>query len=157
MECEELSKILIVNVTDTFPNYIERLDLQLPDNFESVNYTGLPEGEDVRIYPASHIIYDNTFKIVFENNRDSNLYWGSYWQAEKYIDDKWVLQNASWVWTDELRFAWNHSTAVDTEKFPFGDGFYRITKRCMLSDNFDRFKREWVDQFSVTFYLIKTQ
>ncbi|TFH15110.1 hypothetical protein E4H04_08995 [Candidatus Bathyarchaeota archaeon] len=155
IECEELSKILIVNVTDTFPNYIERLDVSLPYNFETVNYTGLPEGEDVRIYPESHIVIDDRFRIVFENNRDEALYWGSYWMAEKYVEDEWVIQNVGWVWTLELRFIDPYSTTVDSERFLFDDGLYRITKRCMLSDNYDRDKKEWIDEFAAIFYLFK--
>ena len=156
IEYEELSKILIVNVTDKFPNYIERLDLQLPYNFESVNYTGLPEGEDVKIYPESHFVTDGSFRIVFENDRDEALYWGSYWMAEKYVEGEWVIQNADWVWTLELRYINPYSTTVERERFPFDDGLYRITKRCMLTDNYDRDKNEWIDEFTATFYIIKT-
>ena len=57
----------------------------------------------------------------------------------------------------ELRIASPYSTVIDSEKFPFSNGLYRITKRCMLSDNYDRDKHEWIDEFAATFYIIKTQ
>lgn len=121
----------------------------------SVNYTGLPEGEDVRIYPESHIITDNKFKIVFENNRDKALYWGQEWKAERWVNGKWVYWNPDWIWTSLQCYTEPQSTNVTTERFPFRDGLYRITKRCMLTDNYDREKKEWVDEFTVTFYLVK--
>ena len=158
--CDKLVKTLIVNVTLTeysVPDYIEGLDVLTPSNFEAVTYTGLPEGEDVRIYPESHVISDDSFRIVFENNRDEVLYWGSYWMAERYVDGEWVHMNSDWVWTLELRFADPYSTIVNRERFPFDEGLYRITKKCMLSDNYDRDKSEWVDEFTATFYLFKTQ
>jgi hypothetical protein len=158
IRCEELEKVIYVNITDTsIPDYIERLDIWIPTNFNTVNYTGLPEGEDVRIYPESHIISGNTFKIVFENNRDENLYWGSEWKAEKWINGEWTYQDPNWVWTMELRIASPYSKVVDSFSFLFDEGLYRITKRCMLSDNYDRDKHEWVDEFTATFYIIKTQ
>jgi len=43
------------------------------------------------------------------------------------------------------------------KKFPFDEGLYRITKWCILSDNYDSDKNEWIDEFVATFYLIKPQ
>jgi len=124
--------------------------------FYTVNYTGLPEGVDVKVYPESHIISGNRLRIVIENNRDVELFWGSYWGAEKYIKGKWVLQNPGWGWLDYLAFTKPHSIAVGDERFPFSDGLYRITKPCMLTDKIDRVNDEWVDKFTATFYIIKT-
>ncbi len=121
----------------------------------TVNYTGLPEGEDVKVYPVSHIIYDESFTIVFENNRDSELYWGSSWSVEEYVDGEWITPNITRVWTLELRGIGAYARRTDVHKFPFEDGVYRVSKRCMLTDDYDRIKKEWVDEFTASFYLIK--
>ena len=159
--CLELDKTIVVNITSEESKaryYTEGLDIWVPSSFLVVNYTGLPEDENVKIYPEHHIIYGDSFRIVFENNRGEALYWGSYWVAEKYNGHgNWIEQNINWVWPDMLYFAEKNSTGVYKERFPFGDGLYRITKRFMLSDNYDRDKHEWVDEFAATFYLIKTQ
>ena len=128
----------------------------IPERYQT-NYTGLPDGVDVKVYPESRNIDGDSFRIVFENNRGASLYWGSEWRAEKWIDGEWVEQEFDWVWAAELRFTGPYSKSVDTLKFPFDDGLYRITKRCMLSDTYDRDKRIWVDEFTAIFYLIKTQ
>lgn len=159
--CERLHQIHIINVTSPDSSthyYTEGLEFWIPSALTKVNYTGLPAGENVRIHPESHIITGDTFKIIYENNRDKPLYWGSYWKAEKNISGEWVQQNhTNWVWPDILYFAERNSTAVQECKFPFDDGAYRITKKIMLSDNYDREKHEWVDQFTATFYIIKIQ
>ena len=122
----------------------------------SINYTGLPVGENVRVYPKSHIITEDEFEIVFENKRNKRLYWGSYWFAEKYVNGTWVY----WIpdnsaWTAELRTLFPFSRTVNKHNFPFEDGLYRITKKCRLTNNYDRERKMWVDEFTVTFYLVK--
>ena len=69
------------------------------DNFPlySVNYTGLPSNEDVKVYPLSHIIYNDSFKIVFENNRDTRLFWGQAWEAEKWVQGEWEPVHIDWA------------------------------------------------------------
>lgn len=121
-----------------------------------VNYSGLPAGEFVRVYPDSHIIKGDSFKIVFENWRFQGLYWGSSWKAEKMIDGEWVFQNPDWAWTAELRTIMSFMRKVDAHNFPFDDGLYRITKKCMLTDVYLRDEKRWESEFTVTFYLIKT-
>lgn len=125
--------------------------------FYKVNYTGLPEEVNVKVYPESHNISGNCLRIVIENNRDKELYWGSYWEAEKYIKGKWVLQDPGWGWPDYLAFTKPHSFTVGDERFPFSDGLYRITKPFMLNDKIDIVNDEWADEFTATFYIIKTQ
>ncbi|MCW4014137.1 MAG: hypothetical protein NWF07_14280 [Candidatus Bathyarchaeota archaeon] len=159
VRCDNLNQILILNVTspDSSINYYtEGLKFWIPTALETVNYTGLPAGENVKIYPESHIITGDTFTITYENNRDKPLYWGSYWLAEKHVSGEWVEQNLNWVWPDILYYAERNSTTTREERFPFDDGVYRITKQIMLTDNYDRETHEWVDQFTVTFYIIKT-
>ncbi len=122
----------------------------------SINYTGLPEGEYVRIYPKSHIITDDEFEIVFENIRNKRLCWGSEWSAERWVNSSWVYWIPdNWAWSAELRELFPFSRTVNKHNFPFEDGLYRITKKCMLTDNYDRVRKMWVDEFTVTFYLIK--
>ena len=120
----------------------------------SISYTGLPQGENVSIYPESHIINGNSYTIIFENNRNQKLYWGSYWKAEKYVKGRWIQQGLGWGWTDELRSSGSFSTVENIERFPFDKGIYRIKKKCMLTDKYTQ-KDRWVDEFTVTFYLIK--
>jgi len=128
------------------------------DLLYTVNYTGLPDGVDVKVYPKNHIINGDTFKIVYKNNRNENLYWGSEWVAEKWVNGTWFKQDPPWdAWTAELRLAGPFFPRVDTEKAFFGKGVYRITKKCMLTDNYSRERREWVDEFTVQFILIKTE
>ena len=122
----------------------------------SINYTGLPERVDVKIYPKRHIIHGDSFRIVFENNRNAKLYWGSDWIAEKWVDGEWVNQVFDWAWTAEIRATGPFSRVVNTHSFPFGDGLYRITKKCMLTDVYIRDEGRWESMFSATFYLIKT-
>jgi len=123
----------------------------------TVNYSGLPAGVFVRVYPESHIIKGDSFKIVFENWRLQKLYWGSDWKAEKLIDGEWVHQNPDWAWTAELRTTLiPFMRRVDTHNFPFDDGLYRITKTCMLTDVYLRDENRWESEFTATFYLIKT-
>ncbi len=120
-----------------------------------VNYSGLPDGVDVNVYPESHNIKGSQFNIVFENNRDEELYWGSEWKAEKWINGEWTYQDPNWVWTMELRIASPYSTVINSEKFPFSNGIYRITKKCMLTNIYLRDQNKWESEFIVTFYLIK--
>ncbi len=56
----------------------------------------------------------------------------------------------------ELRATGAFSTTTNGHKFPYDAGLYRISKRCMLTDNYNRDTKEWVDEFTTTFYLIKT-
>ena len=122
----------------------------------SINYTGLPEGENVRIYPESPIITGDEFKIVFENKRNKGFYWGSEWNAEKWVNSTWVYWIPDdWAWSAELRELSPFSRTVNTHYFPFEEGLYRITKKCMLTDNYSRIRKKWVDEFTVTFYIKK--
>lgn len=158
--CERLHQTLIINVTSpnaTTHYYTEGLEFWIPSKLTSVNYTGLPTGENVRIHPESHIITGDTFQIIYENNRDENLYWGSDWSAEKWVDGEWITPNYTWIFTLELRFSDPHSTVVDSFKSPFDTGVYRITKQIMLTNNYDRENHKWIDQFTATFYIIKIQ
>jgi hypothetical protein len=132
------------------------INIRVPSTYESVTYTGLPEDENVRIYPESHIIADDEFRIVFENNRKKSLFWGSSWSAEKCVGGEWVEQEFDWAWTAELRGIGSFGRIVNTHKFPFDAGVYRISKKCMLSDVYLRDERRWRDEFTATFYLIKT-
>ena len=125
------------------------------DLLYTVNYTGLPDGVDVKVYPESHVFGGDSFRIVFENNRDEELFWGSSWQFEEWIDGEWVTPNITRVWTLELRSTGPFSKVTNGHRFPFEDGLYRISKRCWLTDERDRDKNEWVDEFTVTFYLVK--
>ena len=122
-----------------------------------VNYSGLPAGEHVRVYPARHVINGDSFQIVYENWRSQKLYWGSDWRAEKLINGEWVEQTVDWAWTAELRTTIiPFCRRVDTHRFPFDDGLYRITKRCMLTGVYLRDQKRWKSEFTATFYLIKT-
>ncbi|MHA2163704.1 MAG: hypothetical protein ACXABF_14900, partial [Candidatus Thorarchaeota archaeon] len=49
-----------------------------------------------------------------------------------------VNQVFDWAWTAELRVTGPFSRVVNTHSFPFGDGLYRITKKCMLTDVYIR-------------------
>jgi len=122
----------------------------------STNYSGLPTGEHVRVYPTSHVIKGDSFQIVYENWRLQSLYWGSDWKAEKMINGEWVEQEFNWAWTAELRTLIPFCRKVDTHNFPFDDGLYRITKKCMLTDVYLRDQKRWESEFTATFYLIKT-
>lgn len=62
-----------------------------------VNYTGLPEDEDVMVYPENHIISGERFKIVFVNRRDEPMYWGSEWRAEKWVNGRYYYQKPYWA------------------------------------------------------------
>ena len=122
-----------------------------------VNYSGLPAGEHVRVYPARHVINGDSFQIVYENWRLQHLYWGSEWRAEKMINGEWVEQNPDWAWTAELRTTIiPFCRRVDSHTFPFDDGLYRISKKCMLTDVYLRDQKRWESEFTATFYLIKT-
>ena len=125
--------------------------------FYTVNYTGLPEAVDIKVYPENHIVTGSRLRIVIENNRDKDLHWGSYWRAEKYIKGKWVLQDPGWGWPDFLAFTRPYRTDVDDVRFPLSGGLYRISKQCMLTDKIDRVTDEWVDEYTASFYIIKTQ
>jgi hypothetical protein len=145
--------VLYVNPVE---NLLEKAGME-DDRFYHVNYTGLPEGEDVRIHPVSHVFSGNEFGIVFENNRNQSLYWGADWKAEKWVDGEWVTPEGAIFYTLDLRHTEPYGSVFDSFSFPFDAGLYRITKRCMLSDNYDRDKRVWVDEFTASFYIIKTQ
>jgi len=121
------------------------------------NYTGLPDGVDVKVYPESYAFSGDSFRIVFENNRAEPLYWGSDWSAEKWVDGEWVMLDEAIVYTLDLRYSEPYSKVVNSFRFPFDEGLYRISKRCMLTDNYDTDKNEGVDEFTATFYLTKTQ
>jgi hypothetical protein len=140
-----------ITITDKtiLPEFSFNMDL-----LYTINYTGLPENENVNVYPESHLISDS-FKIVFENNRPEELLWGSDWQFEKWVNDEWITPNITRVWTLELRFIGAYARRTDGHKFPFDDGLYRISKRCWLTDDYDRDKKEWVGEFTTSFYLIK--
>jgi len=122
----------------------------------SVNYSGLPDGVDVKVYPENHVFSGDSFRIVFENNRGENLYWGSDWQFKEWINGEWVTPNITRVWTALLHASRPFTKVTNGHKFPFEDGLYRISKRCWLTDDYDRDKKEWVDEFTATFYLLKT-
>ena len=128
------------------------------DDFQlnSINYTGLPSNEDVKVYPENHLINGNSFKLVFENNRDTELYWGAEWKTEKWIRGEWKPIRIDWAWVSLLVSAEPHSTVVTTEKFPFSEGLYRISKNCMLTDVYLRDEERWESEFIVEFYLLKT-
>lgn len=155
-----LDETIVVNITSDESKaryYTEGLDIWVPSSFLVVNYTGLPEDEDIRIYPEHSIIYGDSFRIVFENNRNQSLYWGADWRAEKWINGEWIVPNEPIFYTLDLRHVEPFSLVVDSFRFHFDEGLYRISKRCMLSDNYDREKREWVNEFTASFYIIKTQ
>lgn len=143
------------------PNWVtrngacSRVNIKAPSTYTTINYTRLPE--NVRIYPESHIVNGNEFKIIFENNRQKSLYWGSDWRAEKCVDGEWVEQEFEWAWTAELRGTGGFSRIVNKHNFPFDAGLYRISKDCMLSDVYLRDEKRWRDEFTATFYLIKIQ
>ncbi len=114
------------------------------------------DDENVKVYPESHIVYNDSFKLVYENNRDHELYFGAEWKAERWVKGDWKLVDIDWVWVSLLGYIEPHSTHVTTERFPFSDGVYRISKTCMLTDVYLRDEERWETEFTVEFYLLKT-
>lgn len=150
----DISEIKIAYI-DTGPTPTSEIYSFNMDLLYTVNYTGLPAHENVNIYPESHHITDS-FKIIFENNRPEELCWGSDWQFEKWENEKWITPNVTQVWTLELRVLYAYGKTTNLHKFPYDEGIYRISKRCMLTDNYDRDRKEWVDEFTTSFYIVKT-
>lgn len=153
-----LAFIVLILLLYGISNY-ERIPPEYSNyKIHQVNYSGLPTGEHVRVYPVRHVINGDSFQIVYENWRLQPLYWGSNWKTEKLIDGEWVEQNPDWAWTAELRSSGiiPFMRSVDTHNFPFDDGLYRITKKCMLTDVYLRNQNRWESEFTATFYLIIT-
>ena len=138
----------------------KRSNLSEPFNMDLltiVNYTGLPEGEDVRIYPANHTFSGKKLWIVIENNRNESLYFGSEWKAEKWDNGRWVYKKPPWdAWTSILLVAEpNNTTTFNVNAF-FDPGIYRITKDFMLTENYLRDEQRWESKFTVQFIVYKT-